>query len=219
MIKKLLTILLLLISYISNAQHDNIDVKYFTSTNDYTNNKISNEIVSLKIRDKGDKFIEVKKILNKNTGKKSKKAGFPWAIKHDSITYFNLRYCKDYISPETFVKSDLSGQYLAIFLNKSSQKDINSQNNYYGVGLQGLLISESTKWGGSWKSKDGTKSKILIVNTKKLDLNHIRGYKNSGWRLLTKRSINDILNLELTKEEIKLLTTEKIEELIKINNG
>ncbi len=219
MIKKLFYSLFLLISFICNAQIANIDVKYFTSTNDYNQNVISDEIVSLKIRDKGEKFIEVKKLIDKKTGKRSKKAGFPWAVQYDSITYFNLRYCKDYLSPENFVKADLIGQYLAIFLNKKSQKDITSVGNYYGGGLQGLLISESTKWGKSWNSENGNKSKILIVNTQNLDLSHVRGYKNAGWRLLTRKNINEILNLELTKAEIKLLSTEEISNLINSKNN
>ncbi|MBP2833205.1 hypothetical protein J8281_13505 [Aquimarina sp. U1-2] len=214
MIKKLFIVYFFLISYSSKAQEGHIDVKYFASTSDYTNKVISDEIVTVRLRDKSDTFIKVKKLLDKKTGKRSKKAGFPWAIQYDSLTYFNLRYCKEYLSPETFLKSDLNGKYIAIFLDKSAQKNINNQKNYYGGGLQGLLISESVKLGESWISESGDTSKILIVNTQKLDLNNIRGYKNAQWRLLTKKSINEILGLTLSKEEIKQLTTEKVKTLI-----
>lgn len=62
---------------------------------------ISDEaVIPKKIQFQSDKFLRINKLLDSETQKKSKKAGFPWAIYADSSVYFNLRYGIDLQSLE-----------------------------------------------------------------------------------------------------------------------
>jgi hypothetical protein len=218
--KQILLFLILLTSNYCLAQKDK-QILYFESTSDYLNNKLSVDIViPNKIQFESDNFLRITKLLDSKTGKKSKQAGFPWAIYTDSTVYFNLRYAKGIQSPELYVKPDVVGRFCVIYANKETLRTINSfSNNYYGGGLTGALIKESEKWGKNWVDETGEKIKIFIVDTKKMELKHMRGYQNAAWKILDIKNIHEILELELSNDRLKEISLDEIKYIIEEKNN
>lgn len=217
---KLLTLLaLFLIPILSNAQEGEKLISYFEFTTDFVNNQPANYRVAAKIGLQDNNLLHIPKLIDPNTGKRDKKAGFPWAITVDSIVYFNFRYCKEIQSLEMYVKPDITGKYCAIFTNKEMLRTIAANGSYYGGGLQGVLINESTKWGKNWASDNGEKIKIFIADTGNLELKHKGDYKNAAWKILTRKNLNEILGLNLTPEEIDELSIDEIKEIIRGKNS
>ncbi len=192
-------------------------ITYYESTTDYKNNTPSDKkVVPKKITLQTEKLIKIPSLIDPNTGKRSKEAGFPWAIVIDSIEYFNFRYSKEIQSLELYVKPDITGRFCVLFADKETLRTIAANGSFYGGGLQGVLMNESTKWGKNWVSDDDEEIKIFIVDIKNLELNHFRGFQNAAWKILSKNNLNEILEQNLTKEEINELSVDDIK--IKILN-
>jgi hypothetical protein len=193
---------------------------YFVSTSDYLKGNISEDSVQpKKVVFESEEMLKIPKLIDCKTRKKSVKAGFPWAIYIDSIVYFNFRYGQGILCPELYVKPNVVGRYCVVYANKDYAKQIiNYSVNYYGGGLTGALIKESEKWGRNWENQE-EKVKIFIVDTKKLELQHMNGYKNAAWKILDKNNINEILGTEFSKQEIDEISLQDIKEIIAKRNN
>jgi hypothetical protein len=133
--------------------------------------------------------------------------------------FFNFRYARGIQSPELYVKPDVIGRFCVIYADKETLRQIHSfSNNYYGGGLTGVLIKESEKWGNNWENENKEKIKIFIVDTENLELNHVRGYKNAAWKILDNMNINEILGLNLSKEQLKVISLDEIKKIIEDKN-
>jgi hypothetical protein len=218
--KNSLLLLLFLTSFKCFTQVDK-EISYFESTTNYLENNISQDkVIPKKIQFESDKFLRITKLLDPNTRKRSKEAGYPWAIYTDSTVYFNLRFSKGILSPELYIKPDVSGRFCVVFANKETLRIIHSYSlNNYGGGLTGVLIKESEKWGKNWLNEKEEKIKIFIVDTRNLELKNIRGYKNAAWKILDRKNINEILGLELPEERLKEISLDEIKDLIKEKNN
>lgn len=217
--KFILTILLVATPIIVQSQ---IELKYIETAMDYTNNIVSEEIViPNRIKFVSDKFLKIPYLLNFETKKKSKKGRFPWAIRYEENTYFNLRYSKEFSAFELYGIPDIVGKYCVFFSNKETLRTIHSYRiANSGGGLMGFLIDESRKWGNNWATSEGEKIKILIVKPSNLEFKRKGEYKNANWKVLTRSNFNSIMNTELSEQEIENLTLEEVKDIIvEINNA
>lgn len=217
-----LILLFALATISAKGQHESHKlISYYASTSDYANSTSSEKkVIPKNIILQTEKLIRIPMLIDQHTEKRSKEAGFPWAISIDSTVYFNLRYSIEMQSPEMYIKPDITGRFCVLFADKETLRTIAANGSYYGGGLQGVLMNESTKWGKNWVSEDGEEIKIFIVDVENLELNHIKGYRNAAWKILSKNNLNEILEQNLTKEEIKELSIDDIKDKIqKINNA
>lgn len=211
---RIIFIIIIFLSVNSFSQ-GKLKIKYFESTIDYVSNKLSDEFVLPKrIKRISKKLVRIKKLLDSKTGKKSKKAGIPWAIDSFSGIYFNLFYCNDMFSPGLYLNPDVIGRYCVFYAKKESLRLIHSYSpNYNGGGLTGIFINESKKWGKNWIGENEEKIKIFIVDTKKLELK--RKNKNYAiWKIMGRKNINDILDLNLTEDKLKKISLEEVKKII-----
>lgn len=190
----------------ARAQADTTDFKYYLSTSDFKNMISGEKEIVPSIRRLEKDYIKIPKLIDEKTGKRNKPTIYPWAVKVDTSYYFNLRYCRDYSNPEVYIKADIIGNFCVFIIDEDTSPMILNGGTNYGGGIMGALIQESDKWGRNWISKDGKKVKILIAKTNNLDL----GYYNSEWKLFSRKDINKVFGLSLTKEEIKELTLENV---------
>ncbi len=201
-------------------QEDVLQISFYKSTVDYVNDTPATiKVKPKKITLQEENLLRIPQLLDLSTGKSSKEIGYPWAIVTDSIAYFNFRYSKDLQSPETYIKPDILGRFCVVFAEKEMLRTIASYGPNYGGGLQGVLISESTKW-GNWVIENDEKIKIFIVDTKNLELNHNKGLQSAKWKILSRNNFNEILEIDLSKEEINELSIDKVKNIIlKKNNA
>ncbi len=219
--KNLPLIILLLISTISMAQQPKEKFRFFLSTTKFVQNR-SGSKATFKIKKSGHDFIKVKKIKHKTSAKKDKAAKAPWAIMIDSVYYFNLRYSYDVELNDIYIKAKVVNKYAIFIVDKNTSSKIIYDGKYYNhhnglLGLINLSLTAAddidTKWCSNWTTKADDKVKILITNTSQKDL-RMKGHTNSGWYFLSCKNINEILECNLTEEEIKNLTLEDILDLI-----
>ncbi|WP_420581383.1 hypothetical protein [Reichenbachiella sp.] len=191
------------------------------STGDYLSNNISTDtVLSKKVDFESDRLLKIPKLVNSKTGKKSREAGFPWAIVIDSTVYYNLRYSKELLGPELYAIPDNIGRYCVIYANKELVNQIHnlSMTVYYGGVLPPALLKESEKWGEKWETQE-YKYRIYIVDTKKLELKHLDGHVNAAWKILDKKNINEILETQLSKQEIEEMTFQEVQRIIAEKNN
>ncbi len=211
---RIILILILFLSFKGLSQNK-FTIKYFESTLEYTKNELSRDsIIPDGVKRVSKRLIKVKKLIDPETGKKSKKIKIPWAIFSGSDAYFNLFYCNDMFSPGLYIKPDVIGRYCVFYTDKESLRLIHSYSpNTYGGGLTGLLINESKKWGKHWIGENQEVIKIFIVDTKTLEL--IRKKKSYAiWKILNRKNLNEILNLDFSEEKLNNLSLDEVKKLI-----
>ena len=218
--KRIIEIVFLFMTFFSFAQVTE-KIYWFETTSHYRYNKISKDyVIPKKIKFKSEKFLRITKLLNPLTKKKSKKISYPWAIYCDSTLYFNLRYGTSIKFDELYIKPDVKGRYCVVYANKEILEIIYQfSTQYYGGGLLGVLINDSSKWGRNWKNEKGEKVKILIVDTKKLEIRNSKGRGNAAWKVLSKKNINEILNTNYNKEVLKEMSLDQVKDIIKEKNN
>ncbi len=213
---KILSILLLTISLFTSLHaQERIKVNLFKSTNDYISKSYSETNVTLLVREIGKNHIWFKKFIDDETGKKIKNIHTSWAIEYNGDTYFNLGYSLDLNNWKVFIKLNLEGnRYCMSFIDDNPPNIIKNSGMNYGGGLQGALMSESSKWGKSWKNNKGERIKILFIDLlEEKVLRTTRDQKASG-NLLTKRDLKTKFGLKKSNAEIKQMSFEEILNII-----
>lgn len=212
--KKIVYILVLLSSFKGLSQNK-FTIKYFESTLEYTNNSLSsNSVIPDGTKYIANRLLKIRKLIDPETGKKSKKIKIPWAIDSGSDIYFNLFYCNDMFSPGLYVKPDVIGRYCVFYTDTQALRLIHSNSpNTYGGGLTGVLINESRKWGKNWTDENEEKIKIFIVDTKDLELK-LKNKNHALWKILTRKNLNKILNLDLSEERLENISLDEVKNLI-----
>tara|TARA_R110002051_G_scaffold147880_1_gene220579 strand:- start:238 stop:903 length:666 start_codon:yes stop_codon:yes gene_type:complete len=212
-------LILLLVNFL-NGQSTN-QIRWYETTADYVYNNLSEDyVIPKKIQFESERFLRITKLLNPATGKKSKKAGYPWAVSYNSIVYFNLRYGTSVQLDELYINPDITGRFCVVYADKETLEVIYQfSTQYYGGGLLGVLINDSGKWGRNWKNENDDKIKILIMDTKKLEILNSKGRGNSAWKVLSKDNFNEIFDLNYDKEILKGLDLKEIKEIIDKKNN
>ena len=211
-------LIVLLVNFL-NGQSTN-QIHWYETTADYVYNNLSKDyVLPKKIEFESERFLRITKLLDPVTGKKSKKSGYPWAVSYDSIVYFNLRYGTSVQLDELYINPDITGRFCVVYADKEILEIIYQfSTQYYGGGLLGVLINDSGKWGRNWKNENDEKIKILIMDTRRLDILNSKGRGNSAWKVLSKDNFNEILELDYDNETLKDLSLEKIKEIIDKKN-
>jgi hypothetical protein len=210
----LLTLMTLLFSLPSHAQEGKM-ISYFESTTDFVNKNISTKKAIGSVKLQTDKLLYIPKLIDPLTGKKDDDAGFPWAISIDSAVLFNFRFATEIQCLEMYVKSDIIGEYCAVFVSTEMLKNLNNYGtNYYGSGLQGVLIRDSAKWGKKWTTESEENILLLVADTQKRPFSSRKGNGNAEWKILSRNNLNDILGLALTNEEIENLSLQNVHNIL-----
>ena len=194
----------------------------YETTNDFTTNSPMQIKANAVIKKESNQHITIKKIIDPISGMKIKRAISAWAIKYNGNNYFNLGYSNDLNNWKSYAKFDIEGKICAIIIDKNSPNILKNSSTYYGGGLTGVLIGESTKWGKNWKDKKGNKKKILFIDTSNT-LNKING-RNQGslGNYLTRKDLKELIKkyqINIDTNNINEISFEKAIEIIKMINN
>jgi len=228
--KKLLTLVVLInLLYACGPQKATLTeiqtskpVKLYETTKDYLNNNPMDVHVRAVIKDSSKQHITVKKFIDAETGLKNKKALSAWALNYNGKNYFNLGYSDDVNHWRSYAKFDIEGRYCAIIVDDNSPVVLRTNGNYYGGGLTGVLISESSKWNKNWKDKNGKKKKIIFIDTQKIKPKLMNRNPGSLGNYLTRRQLKKIIkayNIDVNTDKIKDVSFEKVIEIINYINS
>ena len=206
----LFTSILLILGVISVKAQDTIKVDIYKTTDDYILKQYTDTNVSLIVKAIGDNHIQIKKFIDTNTGKTLNNINASWAIVHKGNTYLNLGYTNDLTNWKIFLKFNVEGNnFCASFIDDETPNIVKNSGSYYGGGLTGVLIKESTKWGKNWTKQDGSKAKILFINLNKQNQPFGSRHKSSMGYFITRKELRDKLQLEKKDEEIEKMSFEE----------
>ncbi|MCP4176773.1 MAG: hypothetical protein GY756_03325 [bacterium] len=224
----ILLLFLTLSAQISYAQSrcddfEEIPVVLYETSEDFMN-KIRLDVEATAILyEKSDKHLDIKKIFNKNTGKKIKNFKSVWAIKYNNEKYFNLLYSDNLKQKRVFVKFDIIGKYCAVFINKDTPKIVlkgGGKALALFFGLSGALANEIIKDFSGYKDENG--NRLLFIDTTKIEEGLGYRYSSSLGNFLNKKELKeltiDIPEL-LEKVNSKEITFEEVVDLINSLNG
>ena len=134
-----------------------------------------------------------------------------WGMIYQNQPYFNMLYAVDFQLGYTFVKYDVMGKnYNLIFIKKDSVLERQIGGSYPTMGLTGVLMSESTKWGTNF-SIDDTDEKIRILF---VDLNDQKenSYRQKGalGKLLHHKDLKKIAEKYKMKKKKEKMTFNQV---------
>lgn len=223
---------LFFIAFISKAQVSIIDdqlaipVSFYHSTDDFLNkNDSKNENLAIlkgkKVNrqsfdsiSKNLSLLAIKKVVDKKSLKRNEDDERSWALKYQNNYFFNLGYSKDVNSWGTWVKFDIIGKYCLIIIPEGSSIENLIGNNNGGLGLQGVLMKESTKWGKNFED-NGSNTKIIFIDTTNQKGAFLSRYKASTGNLLTKNTLKKLAKEHNVQLDVKNITYQEIINFIK----
>ena len=213
-----LIFILLLLSGTMIAQ-DTLAVKLIMSTKDLLNNQVTNDNVLAIVKESGENYLAVKKIIDANTLKKSKPAQMAWAIEFRGEPYFNMKYMDNFIGTDFFVKFDIVGHYCLLWLDMDGFRALEwHRKQEYRTAGGGMLMDDATTWAGSWHDQSGNKYKLFFINTKHLTIILPKKVKNAPGYLFNKSILKSIIGDKPDDKKIGEYTLEEIREIIREAN-
>ena len=207
---------------VSQAELSNAKpVVLYETTRDFnTKNAMKVNAVAV-FTNESPQHVTIKKFIDIETGTKMKFKYPIWAITYNGNNYFHLAHSSDVFHNNSFAKFDIEGRICAIVIDENSPPVLKSTSNYYGGGLTGVLIGESNKWGKNWLDKDGTKKKILFIDTWDQPIFNNKELESRG-NYLTGKQLKDIIsknNINIDYSRIKDIKFEKVLEIIETINS
>ena len=129
-----------------------------------------------------------------------------WGMTYQNHDYFNMLYAPDFQLAYLFVKYDVMGKnYNLIFIKRNTYLENRIGGSHPTLGLTGVLMSESTKWGTNFVV-DGTDEKIRIIAVDLNDQKEImHQQKGALGKLLHHKDLNKIAkkyNIQIDKEKM-----------------
>lgn len=194
----------------------------YETTKDFVNDNPMQLKASAIIRNESNKHFTIKKIIDPISGMKIKRGISAWSIKYKGNNYFNLGYSGDLNHWKSYAKFDIEGRICAIIIDENSPNVLKTNGTYYGGGLTGVLIGESTKWGKSWKDKKGNRKKILFIDTKRTLRKNAGRNPGSLGNYLTRKQLKELIknnNIKVDTDRIKDISFEKVIEIIEMINS
>lgn len=215
----LLTLMLLILGALGSQAQDTIKVDLYKTTDDYIAKKYTDTSISLIVKEIGDSHIHIKKFVDITTGKNLNNKNASWAIVYKGHTYLNLGYTNDLNNWKIFLKFNLEGNnFCASFIDDKTPNIVKNSGSYYGGGLTGVLIKESTKWGKNWIKQDGSKVKILFINLSKQNQPFGNRHKSSMGYFITKKELREKLPFEKKDDDLEKMSFEEAIALIREKN-
>ena len=210
MLKKTILILSACFLFFSAQAQDTIKVNLYKTTDDYITKKFTDTNITLVVKEIGKNYLNVKKFIDDTTGKTLKNSASTWAITYNGKTYLNLGYTNDLNNWKLFVCFDIEGNnFCSIFIGDETPNIIKNSGNYYGGGLTGVLLKESTKWGKNWTNQQGQKLKILFINLNKQNQSFGNRNKGSLGYLITRKELKEKLELDKSNDEMENMSFEE----------
>lgn len=204
-----------------NELHTLEPVKLYETSNDFLNKKPMKNELGVLVKDKGNQHITTKGVFDLTTGVRSKKGISAWAIEYNDNLYFNLGYSTDVNHWGSYARFDIEGKYCAIIIDDNSPYILKSTSQSYGGGLAGVLIAESLKWGKNWKDENGSKKRLLFIDTEDVQNQMMNRNESAHGNYFTKKQFKKILDetgTVLTNEKIKDIEFDRIIKLINSAN-
>jgi hypothetical protein len=148
------------------AQANEITARYYFTTRDYLDGKLSDSEVILVTREMGDDYMYVQDVLEKETRKRSKNGIKAWAIEYNGDAYFHLMYSEKTGIPRYYVMLDIKGTYCLAVMGQAFLPSLKKASPNLGVtGLVGTVaVAES--WGADFADSTGALHKVLVVDTR-----------------------------------------------------
>ncbi len=216
---KFILVALTLFLCLNTYGQKSIQVNLFETTDQYKTKTYSKENVKLLVKQKGEDYIWFKKFVDAETGKKIPKAHTSWAIEYEGDVYFNLGYSNDLNNWKIFIKLDVEGpNYCLSFIDDDTPNVVKNSSAYYGGGITGALISESTKWGRHWFNSSNEKIKILFIDLNNQKQGSMSRNVGSIGDLLTPAVLVKEFSLEKSKDDVRRLSFEEVLEIIQAEN-
>ncbi|MDQ8004743.1 MAG: hypothetical protein REI64_08095 [Pedobacter sp.] len=208
--KSILILFLSIVGTYSIYAQDTIKVNLYKTTDDYIIKKYTDTGISLIVKEIGENHIQIKKFIDIHTGKTLNNKNTSWAIVYKGNTYLNLGYTNDLNNWKIFLRFNLEGNnFCASFIDEETPNSIKNSGAYYGGGLTGVLIKESTKWGKNWIKENGSKVKILFTNLNKQNQPFGNRNKSSLGYFITRKELKEKLQLEEKDEKIESMSFEE----------
>ncbi|GGF06026.1 hypothetical protein SAMN05443634_11237 [Chishuiella changwenlii] len=208
--KKKFTFFLSLLTLIINAQVSVIDnkfalpISFYKTTDDFINNNITANDKFALVKNKTNltrqqfdsisktsNILKSQKIIDKKTLQEFEEGTRSWALKYNENYFFNLGYSTDVNSWSTWVKFDVIGKYCLIFIPQNSYINNLIGNSNGGLGLNGILMKESTKWGTNF-SNNNNNTRIIFIDTTNQKGPFLSRYRSSIGNLLTKKTLKKL---------------------------
>jgi hypothetical protein len=168
-------------------------------------------------------LIIVKKILNKNNGKKVKDAKLIWALKYKGKIYVNLGYCDDINLNSYFIRLEVIGNYCVSALHPQVFAPPSANNiimSSIGGAVGVLAGSYSTivwKNKSQWKdSYTGVQCPVLFLDLTEKGYNDYSQYRNESSRLylITKKELSKLLKKHGIFETNEIISTTDVKNCI-----
>jgi hypothetical protein len=166
----LITGMLLLLVCFTQAQMQEITTRYYFSTGDYLNGRLSESEVILVVREMGDDYIYVKDVLEKDIRKHSKNGTKAWAIEYNGNAYLNLMYSYNTKVPQFYVMLDIKGKYCVAIMGQEFLESLKKASpNLVMPGLIGsAAMAAAESWGANFADSTGELKKVLVVDTEEI---------------------------------------------------
>jgi len=203
-------LLLLIVNSAILAQDTLLTVKYYFSTGDFIDDRLSQEEVRLEVKEIGHDFIYVRNILDPATMKKAKNGSKAWAIAHEGNAYVNLVYSNNSKAPDMFIRIDIKGRFCLAVMDLDFLNSLGEAVNTTTAGLPQYIVDPKDAGGVRFQDRDGNMKKIFIVDTK--DLSIVLPYKanNAPAEHLTESTLKWLVGKENFKGSLKEYTVEEI---------
>lgn len=196
-------------------------LEYYASSEDYLNNVIHPmELEPSMVISEGDDHIQIRRVVNKETGEKDWKAIKAWAIDYNGELFINMGYSEKYKKHRLFCQPSIVGRFCVIEVNKDNlavfQKEAEYGSVFGLVGLIGSTIDSAATDRGMWFDENQEYHRLIVFDTqKKSRLDRI---KSSVGLPLKVDNINEILEIDLTIEQRLALTYEDVILIIENKN-
>ncbi len=199
-----------------HAQDKEIPITYYNTTVDYVNGIVNPENAIALVKEVGEDYLWVKKIINASTRKRSREGNTAWAISHDSSTYFNLQYSHDRLERGAFMKMHVEGRFCISVIDFTEKSPLQNTDQINVLGFTNFMVKETVGWGKGWRTDAGDKKHLLFTDTNMMNI--VNG-KNSFINLLKRETVRILANKAGFHQKATDFTVEEIIAMISSLNS
>ena len=196
----------------ARAQPKEIPITYYNTTVDYINRNVNPEQAIARVKEIGEDYLWVIKIMNAHTRKRSREGSTAWAITYDSSTYFNLQYSHDRLTRGAFMKIHVEGRFCLSVIDFTEKSPLQNTDQLSALSFTYFMMKETVGWGKGWRTETGDKKHLLFTDTKKMNIvngknSFINLLKRETVKILAEKAGYDQKATDFTVEEILAMIT------------